>query len=190
MSGSLRTWSPTTPHRIPGGRSDGLVSPVHTAGRRLVSSDRQAGERSPVVATRRGALLGVLVSTVLAGCGGRDAPNSPSSRRRSYPSVEPAAFALLVNEPTTFVLNVHTPDEGSIPGTDAAVPFDQLVRRARELPDRSRAVAVYCRTGRMSAAAVPTLRSLGFTRITELSGGMQAWEADGRRLLPPSGSPS
>ena len=155
-----------------------------------MGSDQQAGTRSPLVVKRRGAVVGILTSSVLAGCGGRAASTTPTSRSKSYPSVEPADFALLVSDPTTFVLNVHTPDEGSIPGTDAAVPFDQLVRRARELPDRSRAVAVYCRTGRMSAAAVPTLRSLGFTRITELSGGMVAWKADGRRLLPPGDSPT
>ena len=152
-----------------------------------MGSDRQAGRHSASVMSRRGAIVGILTTSVLAGCGGQGASTTPTPRTRSYPSVEPAKFALLVAEPTTFVLNVHTPDEGSIPGTDAAVPFDQLVQRARELPERSTALAVYCRTGRMSAEAVPTLRSLGFTRITELAGGMQAWEADGRRLLPPGG---
>ena len=108
---------------------------------------------------------------------------SSTSRNLDDQSVEPADFALLVNRPATFVLNVHTPDEGTIPGTDAAIPYDQLQRRSGELPDRSTALAVYCRTGRMSTEAVPTLRELGFTRITELSGGMEAWQADGRPLL-------
>lgn len=147
---------------------------------------RQAPERSSEILTRRAALGGVLTAMMLAGCGGRDTSTSPTSRKVDYPSVEPADFALLVKSTTTFVLNVHTPDEGSIPGTDAAIPYDQLLRRAGELPDRSTAVAVYCRTGRMSAEAVPTLRELGFTSITELSGGMEAWQAEGRQLLPGS----
>lgn len=133
--------------------------------------------------TRRAALGGVFTAMVLAGCGGGDAPTSPTSREVDYRSVEPTDFALLAERTSAFVLNVHTPDEGSIPGTDATIPYDQLQRRAGELPDRSMMVAVYCRTGRMSTEAVPTLRELGFTRITELSGGMEAWRADGRQLL-------
>lgn len=146
--------------------------------------NRQAPKRSSELVTRRAALVVVLTAMTLAGCGDRDAPTSPTSRKDDYPSVEPAEFALLVKDASNFVLNVHTPDEGSIPGTDATIPYDQLLRRADELPDRSTAVAVYCRTGRMSAEAVATLRELGFTRITELAGGMEAWQADGRRLTP------
>jgi len=133
--------------------------------------------------TRRAALSGVMTAMVVAGCGDRDASTSSTSREVDYRSVGPTDFALLAERSSTFVLNVHTPDEGSIPGTDAAIPYDQLERRAGELPDRSTVVAVYCRTGRMSTEAVSTLRELGFTRITELSGGMEAWRAEGRQLL-------
>lgn len=149
-----------------------------------VGFKRQASKGPSEMVTRRAALGGVLTAMMLAGCGDQDTSTSSAAREVDYPSVEPAEFALLVKGASTFVLNVHTPDEGSIPGTDAAIPYDQLLRRAGELPDRSTAVAVYCRTGRMSAEAVPRLRELGFTRITELSGGMEAWQADGRRLTP------
>ena len=151
-----------------------------------MGSHQRFPTRSSDVLTRRAALGAAAAAAVLAGCGSRDtSTSSPSSPSRNLDdqSVEPADFALLVNRPATFVLNVHTPDEGSIPGTDAAIPYDQLERRAGELPDRSTVVAVYCRTGRMSTEAVSTLRELGFTRITELSGGMEAWRAEGRQLL-------
>ena len=39
----------------------------------------------------------------------------------------------------------------------------------------------------MSAEAVATLQDLGYTEVTELRGGMDAWVADGRELLPPAG---
>ena len=45
----------------------------------------------------------------------------------------------------------------------------------------------YCKSGRMSAEAAATLQELGYTDIVELSGGMDAWIADGRQLLPPAG---
>ena len=52
------------------------------------------------------------------------------------------------------IINVRTPDEGSI-------LFDHLQARAVELPaDRAAPIAVYCMTGRMSAA-VATLADLG-----------------------------
>jgi len=135
-------------------------------------------------------LLGLALAiawTVLAGaCGG-----SGSSEVQSADAalVEPTPFSALVEAPKTFVLNVHTPDEGSIPGTDAEIPFDQLERRTAELPgDRSTPLAVYCRSGNMSATARQTLADLGYTDVTELAGGMLAWEAEGLTLLPPAAS--
>ena len=85
-----------------------------------------------------------------------------------------------------FVVNVHTPDEGSISGTTATIAFDQLKTRAAELPqDRSTGLAVYCKTGRMSAEAVISLAALGYRDIIELRGGMLAWATQGRPLDPP-----
>ena len=86
------------------------------------------------------------------------------------------------------VVNVHVPDEGSIAGTDAAIPYDEVRTWIAELPeDLSAPLAVYCKSGRMSAEAVATLQSLGYTDVVELRGGMDAWVADGRELLPPAG---
>lgn len=88
----------------------------------------------------------------------------------------------------TFVVNVHVPDQGAIAGTDAAIPYDEVRDRSAELPpDLDTPVAVYCKSGRMSAEAAATLQELGYTDIVELSGGMDAWIADGRQLLPPAG---
>lgn len=138
--------------------------------------------RTPQLLTRRAAVVVGLTALLLVGCANQDESGSSTSREVDYKRVEPADFALLAKRTSTFILNVHTPDEGSIPGTDAAIPYNELQRRAGELPDRSTVIAVYCRTGRMSTEAVPTLRELGFTRIIELSGGMEAWQADGRQL--------
>jgi len=100
--------------------------------------------------------------------------------------VAPATFADVIAKPATFVLNVHTPDEGSIPGTEANIPFGRLRTRADELPaDRSTPIAVYCRSGNMSAQATVTLGDLGYTDVIELEGGMEAWREDGRTLLLP-----
>jgi len=98
--------------------------------------------------------------------------------------LDPAEFAAAIagDRVTT---NVHVPDEGSLPGTDLAVPFDQITARAAELPqDRNTPLAIYCMTGHMSAIAGAELAALGYTDIVELRGGMEAWQAAGRPLLP------
>lgn len=133
--------------------------------------------------------MGVLLT---AGCSAPDAaPTSPGSAAPASgssvaaPLIGPEEFAAEIAGGDRFVVNVHTPDEGSIAGTDAKIPFDQIGGRAAELPqDRNTPLAVYCRTGRMSQIAVGTLAQMGYTDVVELRGGMVAWEAEGKSLLP------
>lgn len=137
--------------------------------------------------------LGVAV-LVLAGCAaptdsvGAPAP-SPSAASSTSPgllgsrSVGPAEFAAVVAEPTRVTVNVHVPFEGDIAGTDLSIPFDQIERHMASLPtERTTPLAIYCRTGRMSATAAATLATLGYVNVVELQGGMKAWETSGRTL--------
>ncbi|MHB1243008.1 MAG: rhodanese-like domain-containing protein [Gaiellaceae bacterium] len=119
----------------------------------------------------------LLVLLAVAGCGGGD-PTAVQGL------VAPEEFERAVAEPRTVAINVHTPDEGSIEGTDLAIPFDRLEARKEELPATSTRLAVYCRSGSMSAEAVRTLARLGYRDVVELEGGMIAWERSGRPLLP------
>lgn len=98
-------------------------------------------------------------------------------------SVGPAEFEKQVADPSRLAINVHVPFEGAIPGTDLMIPYDGIERELSRLPqDRTSPLAIYCRTGRMSAIAAATLAGLGYTNVVELQGGMQAWEASGRGL--------
>lgn len=84
--------------------------------------------------------------------------------------------------PSAVLVNVHIPYEGHIDDTDAFVPFDEI-GSWDELPtDRDAPVALYCRSGSMSADAVETLVRLGYTGLVELQGGMNAWVAAGEQL--------
>ena len=80
------------------------------------------------------------------------------------------------------VINVHVPDEGSIPGTDVTIPFDQLVDRPQLAYPVTARIALYCRTGRMSNLAAQALVRAGYLNVVELEGGMDAWKRDGRPL--------
>ena len=116
-------------------------------------------------------LLGLLV----AACG---ADESAAGARL----VSPQEFAASVEADGVVTINVHVPDEGSIPGTDLAIPFDRI-SSSDELPtDLDTPLAVYCRSGNMSADAIEDLEALGYTDIVELEGGFNAWKSSGRPL--------
>lgn len=163
----------------------------------LADGPRPGGRaaRSPVCRLVA-ALLLAAAATLVSGCSSGTSGTSGTSVPGTTPatssgavirSVGPAEFAREIASGRRYLVNVHTPDEGSIKGTDAAIPFDQIGDRAAELPkNRSAPLAVYCMTGNMSKDAVARLNTLGYTDIVELRGGMTAWRADDRALLPPA----
>jgi rhodanese-related sulfurtransferase len=127
--------------------------------------------------------IGVLA---LAACGGAAVapPGAPPGQASTVRQVDSAEFAATVAEAGRVTVNVHVPFEGDIAGTDLSIPFDQIAAQADRLPvDRSTGLAIYCRSGPMSATAAETLHELGYTDVVELRGGMRAWQADGRPLI-------
>lgn len=96
---------------------------------------------------------------------------------------DPMAFERLMADPGAYVVNVHVPLAREIPGTDAFVPYDQIATSAALPDDRATPVLVYCETGRMSSQAAGALVEMGYSAVTELTGGMEAWSASGRALV-------
>lgn len=91
-------------------------------------------------------------------------------------------FASRMAEPDAFVVNVHVPDEGSIAGTDAAIPYDRVAGDTRLPDDTATPIVLYCQTGRMSAEAATALMDAGYADVVHLDGGMDAWVAAGRSI--------
>ena len=71
-------------------------------------------------------------------------------------------------------------DEAHVPKS-LSIPLDELETRLDELP-RDEDLVVVCRTGVRAKEGVSVLRQAGFTRVTCLSGGLQAWSASGYPL--------
>lgn len=92
-------------------------------------------------------------------------------------------FARELRAPDAVVINVHTPYESEIQGTDELIPYDRITGDPRLPADKSARLALYCRSGRMSAIAAQSLLRHGYTDVVELDGGMTAWRAAGRPLV-------
>ena len=74
-----------------------------------------------------------------------------------------------------FVLDVREPHEYQICNLGGyLIPLNDLPKRVSEL-DSSREIVVHCKMGGRSAKAADFLRQSGFTRVHNLTGGINAW---------------
>jgi phage shock protein E len=100
--------------------------------------------------------------------------------------VSPAEAVELI-EAGAELIDVRRPYEfegGRIAGA-RNIEMNELAQRAEELP-RDRPVLLYCRGGNRSGMAAEALRQAGFD-AHHITGGLEAWEADGRPLEPEGG---
>jgi rhodanese-related sulfurtransferase len=83
---------------------------------------------------------------------------------------------------TVYLVNVHVPYEGEIAGTDAFIPYTEIVSRLDELPFGKQQVVIYCRSGNMSTEAAQAMVDAGAPPFSELGGGFYAWQDAGYPL--------
>jgi hydroxyacylglutathione hydrolase len=92
-------------------------------------------------------------------------------------SAQFAAEILSASDPPV-VIDVRTPREREqkhIEGS-LSIPLNNLLERAHELP-RNRALLLHCAGGYRSSIAASLLKKEGFKQVSEIAGGMAAWEA-------------
>jgi glyoxylase-like metal-dependent hydrolase (beta-lactamase superfamily II)/rhodanese-related sulfurtransferase len=107
-------------------------------------------------------------------------PAAVAATERITPEL--AAERIASHEPP-LVVDVRTPGERArkaVPGS-ISVPLNELQDRAGELP-RDRPLLLYCAGGYRSSIAASLLTRAGFTSVSEIAGGMAAWEAAGLKL--------
>ena len=91
----------------------------------------------------------------------------------------------MLNEKDFFLVNVLDPSEGDIPGTDAAIPYDQVSQRLSEFPAAKDAkIVIYCRSGGRSVKTAKILIAEGYINVFNLNGGVRAWADAGFELEP------
>ena len=122
-------------------------------------------------------VVGVLIQFSLAGL-------ESASVEGSIEKISPEKFENIIQNESVFLLNVHTPYEGQINGTDLIIEdWENIDKYMEKLPmNPSIPIAVYCRSGRMSGAVAEELKKMGY-KVYDLDGGMIAWEESGRKII-------
>jgi rhodanese-related sulfurtransferase len=88
------------------------------------------------------------------------------------------ASELLSSVHPPLAVDVRAPGERNakhIPGS-LGIPLNHLVENLEKLP-RDRALLVYCAGGYRSSIAASLLKHSGFDGVSEIAGGITAWEA-------------
>jgi len=83
------------------------------------------------------------------------------------------------------LLDVREPHEWEIVHLEGAklIPLRDLPERVNEL-DTADEIVAYCHTGARSARATDFLRSLGYKKVRNLEGGVEAWSMEVDHTLP------
>lgn len=119
----------------------------------------------------------VIAVALLTGC---------SSTSDAVTDVDVAEAQQIVDDGGAVILDVRTPEEfaaGHLPGAIninvEASDFDTKVAGL----DESAETLVYCRTGNRSGVATDKMAELGFTDMSDLQGGIEAWAAAGEEIV-------
>ena len=137
------------------------------------------------------AIIALPSAIAFTACGGSDAPEASSPtvavtapQAPSVELVDPGGFSdAVAARPDMPVINVHIPYDDHIEGTDAFIAFDSILESPDLPTDKAAPIALYCRSGNMSAQAAAALVDAGYTDVVDLDGGMNAWEASGNPLV-------
>jgi rhodanese-related sulfurtransferase len=120
--------------------------------------------------TKRHSFLALIF--LLAGCG---------LQKPDYvKTISPTELNGILQTQDIFLLDVHTPEQRHIKGTDLFIPYDQIEKYKDKLPsDKSAPLYVYCQSGPMGNAAARSLHDLGYRDLSNLEGGAEAWRKNG-----------
>lgn len=109
---------------------------------------------------------------------------TPSTRVSASETLSPKELNKALKDKDFTFINVHSPYDGEIAGTDLFLEHDLLKTNSAKLPeDKSSRIVLYCKSGNMSAQAIESLKNLGYTNVSHLSGGMKAWQKAGFEML-------
>ncbi len=122
-------------------------------------------------------------------CGVRGQDNLPAAHAAGSPGAAETTVEQLKQRldrgEKVFILDVRNPEEFQICRISGSVllPLSSLPQRMGEL-DRDREMVVHCKSGMRSQRAIDFLRQQGFTKLSNLKGGILAWADKIDRTMP------
>ena len=136
-------------------------------------------------------MLLALASLLVVACGsGTSSPENDTVKldqlpknADGYAEISVQQLAELAESEDLTLVNVHVPYEGEIPQTDLFIAYDQIADHLGQLPDKDAPIVLYCRSGGMSTSAAGELAALGYTKVLEVDGGFNAWQAAGYEFV-------
>ena len=121
----------------------------------------------------------LMVGLVLTSCAILPGPSAESDSKE-YEMITVQDLNNLKETEGFTLINVHIPLEGNIAETDAEISFNDVESYLNLLPaDKDAKIVLYCRSGGMGNTASQTLVDLGYTDVSNLEGGYNAWKAAG-----------
>lgn len=104
----------------------------------------------------------------------------PVPRAGGLPAEISVAQAAAMQGSGSLLLDVRQPEEWSESHIEGAtlIPLGELKARIGEVP-RDREIVVLCRSGRRSQSGRDILLEAGYSKVTSMTGGMNAWKAEG-----------
>lgn len=116
-----------------------------------------------------------LLISLFTSCGGQN-----------FRSLNAADFEQIIKQPDVIVLDSRTAQEyadGHIQNAiNIDVKLDDFEQKAVASLDKTKTIAVYCRSGRRSKIAAATLAKNGFT-VVELDCGILCWTSAGKEVV-------
>lgn len=95
-----------------------------------------------------------------------------------YQDISVVTFQHKMEEPSSVVLDVRTPEERAEASIDGSVNINlfapDFMDRIAEL-DKDKTYLVYCRSGARSGQACGVMERMGFKELYNLSGGIISW---------------
>lgn len=105
--------------------------------------------------------------------------------------VAPMQASMMINRSRAQILDIRTDAElnalGRVPDAKCIPVADIKDKAPGQFKDKAQPVLVMCQNGQRSAAAASVLRSLGYTEVYIVEGGVAAWVEAGMPVTGKSG---
>lgn len=126
------------------------------------------------------ALLAALAGLVVGGC------SIKSIKTFGYRNVTTDVFESQIKSENVQILDVRTKkefDEGHLAeAKQIDIKNEDFMKTAKTVLDKSKTIAVYCRSGKRSANAAKQLSDAGY-KVINMKGGILKWESEKKPIV-------